>query len=233
MSKYRRIGERLHLLRGASSQEAFAKLFGLRRPVYRRYETGEREPPTTLLVKLAKHGKTTVDWILTGKNGFRTPQPLPIVMKEPGATYGDQHDLTDCRAVPILRRRLAGSPSTPIVEGDIEAYMVLPTAVAREHQYVVRIDDHSMTPLLKRGDLVGIEELSGRVESQRGRIVAVWIDKLAGLIIRRFDVDSHYWILTPENRTHRSFVIPRGQQNVRFFLIVWWIHQEEELRQPD
>ena len=47
-----------------NTQEEVAQLLNMRRQVYRRYETGEREIPVWALIQLAKYYNTTADYIL-------------------------------------------------------------------------------------------------------------------------------------------------------------------------
>lgn len=46
------------------TQEDIAQLLNMRRQVYRRYETGEREIPVWAVIKLAAYYKTSTDYIL-------------------------------------------------------------------------------------------------------------------------------------------------------------------------
>ena len=61
------VGQRIRLIRGKMNQTNFARVIGVRKQNYvSRYEGG-RIPNPGLLVKIANHGKVTVDWLLTGK----------------------------------------------------------------------------------------------------------------------------------------------------------------------
>lgn len=51
-------------------QALFAKRYGIAQPSSRRWLVGEDYPDIDKLIDLAKWGKTTVDWLLTGR-GFR------------------------------------------------------------------------------------------------------------------------------------------------------------------
>ena len=46
------------------SQQELAKLLGVSRATYSRYENGKREIPLTLLIKLADIFKTSIDYIV-------------------------------------------------------------------------------------------------------------------------------------------------------------------------
>lgn len=46
------------------TQEAIAKILGMKQPQYFRYENGYRDIPTDILIKLADYYNTTTDYIL-------------------------------------------------------------------------------------------------------------------------------------------------------------------------
>jgi transcriptional regulator with XRE-family HTH domain len=61
------VGQRIRKVRGGMTQTHFARAVGVRKQNYiSRYEHG-RIPSPDLLVRIADFGKTTVDWVLTGK----------------------------------------------------------------------------------------------------------------------------------------------------------------------
>jgi SOS-response transcriptional repressor LexA len=217
----RGIGGRLRRLRGDLSQEVFARRLGLRRPVYRRYETGERHPPIELLIKLARHGQTTIDWILLGKEDVSAGQPM--LVREPKAAYG--RAASQASAIPVLSRRAAGRPPKAITAADIELYLPLPTAWAGEGQLVITMPDDSMEPAIKRDDLVAIEPVKGRLESKEGALVAVWLREPAGLVVRRLSRDDNHWLLVPENHAHRAIVLPKKGAWPRVYRVTWWFHR--------
>ena len=58
--------ERIRALREDSdmTQKEMAKLLGMSQTGYSKYETGENDIPTAVLIKLARFHKTSVDYIL-------------------------------------------------------------------------------------------------------------------------------------------------------------------------
>ena len=56
--------KRLKLLRGEKTQEKVADDLGLSRRAYSSYETGDREPPKDVLIKLADYFDVSVDYLL-------------------------------------------------------------------------------------------------------------------------------------------------------------------------
>lgn len=77
------VGERLKKIRGDLTQQEFANIFKVKQNYISRYEAG-RIPNPKLLLKIAEYGGVTVDWILTGNSGKKTPD----MVKESTPPYG-------------------------------------------------------------------------------------------------------------------------------------------------
>ena len=56
------------------SQTKFAKLLDMSQTGYSKYETGENDIPTAILIALARYHNTSVDYLL-GLTRVRTPYP--------------------------------------------------------------------------------------------------------------------------------------------------------------
>lgn len=56
------------------SQAELAKILGMSQTGYSKYETGENDIPTTILIKLADYYQTSVDYLL-GRTKHRKPYP--------------------------------------------------------------------------------------------------------------------------------------------------------------
>ena len=56
------------------SQTKLAKQLGMSQTGYSKYETGENDIPTQILIKLAAIHKTSIDYLL-GQTNIRTPYP--------------------------------------------------------------------------------------------------------------------------------------------------------------
>ena len=57
------------------SQTALAKIIGMSQTGYSKYETGENDIPTNILIKLARHYNTSVDYLL-GLTDTKDPYPI-------------------------------------------------------------------------------------------------------------------------------------------------------------
>lgn len=56
------------------SQTALAQILGMSQTGYSKYETGENDVPTNILIKLAQYHETSVDYIL-GLTNQKKPYP--------------------------------------------------------------------------------------------------------------------------------------------------------------
>ncbi len=56
------------------SQTALAKIIGMSQTGYSKYETGENDIPTAILIKLAKYYNTSIDYLL-GLTDVKEPYP--------------------------------------------------------------------------------------------------------------------------------------------------------------
>ena len=56
------------------NQTQFAKMLGMSQTGYSKYETGENDMPTSILIKMADYYKTSIDYIL-GRTDEKNPYP--------------------------------------------------------------------------------------------------------------------------------------------------------------
>jgi transcriptional regulator with XRE-family HTH domain len=56
------------------TQQQIAKILGMSQTGYSKYETGENDIPTSILIALADYYNTSVDYIL-GRTNISTPYP--------------------------------------------------------------------------------------------------------------------------------------------------------------
>lgn len=59
---------------GDKSQQEIADYLNMHRSVYRRYESGQRETPAWVVVKLADYYKVSTDYLL-GRTDVQAPYP--------------------------------------------------------------------------------------------------------------------------------------------------------------
>lgn len=77
----RDVGRRIRKIRGELSQSDFARRIGIpNQNGVSRYEKG-RIPPPELLLRIARYGKVSIDWVLTGRasdGGSIAAEPRPV-----------------------------------------------------------------------------------------------------------------------------------------------------------
>ncbi len=62
------IGRRVREIRGFDlKQTEFAEILGISQTQLSKYERGKSAPTPEILVKLKRHSRKTIDWILTGE----------------------------------------------------------------------------------------------------------------------------------------------------------------------
>jgi transcriptional regulator with XRE-family HTH domain len=62
------IGRRVREIRGFDlKQTEFAEILGISQTQLSKYERGKSVPTPEILVKLKRHSRKTIDWILTGE----------------------------------------------------------------------------------------------------------------------------------------------------------------------
>jgi transcriptional regulator with XRE-family HTH domain len=60
------VGRRIRQLRGAATQDEFARALNISQAQLSKYELGQSALPLSLLAKLSERSGRTTDWILTG-----------------------------------------------------------------------------------------------------------------------------------------------------------------------
>ncbi|MBW2147808.1 MAG: helix-turn-helix domain-containing protein [Deltaproteobacteria bacterium] len=72
------VGARLKQIRGDIPQNTFASIFGISAQLLSKYETGRVDPTFELLITAARHGRVTIEWILTGEVKEQKPKPFKV-----------------------------------------------------------------------------------------------------------------------------------------------------------
>ncbi|MGQ3674226.1 helix-turn-helix domain-containing protein [Xanthobacter sp. TB0139] len=95
------MGDRLRRLRRAAGQTQveFAETLGVSLRAYKGYEGGEREIPTSVILKLCDMSSVTPSWILTGKKDDIDPASMEMLKQ------------TMVHGLDLLRTHSTGAPS--------------------------------------------------------------------------------------------------------------------------
>ena len=169
------LGERIALLRGTMSEEAFAKKLGIAKgkSVIESYERGESQPGAELLSVLCNLYQVHADWLLDGKG----EKYLPVNTMD-----GLDHFLAsdgELTMIPLVTARLTAGEGSFEVSGETEQRYAFRTdwlsGKGRPLDMVLmRVDGDSMEPRIADGDMVLIDQ--GKREAMPGKLFAVGID---------------------------------------------------------
>jgi SOS-response transcriptional repressor LexA len=120
--------------------------------------------------------------------------------------------------LPLVGSLAAGMPFHGLDTGSLDDtrdldWVAVPTQLAKERRFVVRVAGDSMEPLLKMGDLVVFEY--HRSPRKDGQIVIANIPEFGmdghGIeAIKRIRQDAGNWIFQSENRAYPDIVIPKN-----------------------
>jgi transcriptional regulator with XRE-family HTH domain len=92
------VGARLKRIRGDLTQKEFADILKVKQNYISRYEKG-RLPGPDLLLKIARYGNVSVDWILWGET---RGEPARQIIKEKEERYGE--DPLNQEIIKLLKR---------------------------------------------------------------------------------------------------------------------------------
>ncbi len=81
------------------TQQQMSDIFGIQRPTYSRYESGERQPDFDLLIAISKHFDVSIDYLLGKEDKPTLDEQLEGVEF---ALFGEIHELTDEEKEDIL-----------------------------------------------------------------------------------------------------------------------------------
>lgn len=199
------------------SQTDFGALFGVTQEAVSAWEHGASPDPRALL-EIAKHGRTSIEWILTGKEreqGKRPDVTKSIRIGDRPFPDGKRHQTT-----PLLRDSVISGPPKVIDEDDIAKYLLVPPILRRKNIYLMRMRDHSMTPIIKKEEIVAISEWVSDIGALKGLMVAAWLPK-EGLTLRWLSIDWGHLVLYPQNPLYEPIFVEKSE-NIRFFRVVWW-----------
>lgn len=93
---------RLNELRGNYTQVQMAQILGLPRETYRNYETGKREPPIEVLIKIANYFGVSVDYLI----GYDSKSDSSDFTSEEQKIIEQYRNIPDDRLKKLLRDQL-------------------------------------------------------------------------------------------------------------------------------
>lgn len=190
------------------TQSELGKMLGVERATVSRYETGDREPDSEVIRRLAGFFGVSVDYLLGQTDDPRPAQKI----REQQAEYlahllGDQLVSPDeMTELPIIGRIAAGEPI--YADQNIEGKeMVLKTDIAGGEYFWLRVRGDSMADKIADGDLVLVRKQTTLENGQIG-VVLVNGDEAT---IKRVYLNGDQCMLVPDNATYQPQVYPASE----------------------
>jgi phage repressor protein C with HTH and peptisase S24 domain len=219
--------------RFGKSNVRFAEKLGVSEGSVRGWVGGSHEPGAELLRKIARVGRVSIRWLLTGEGPMAlvgTSQPTPpLKIVEPKAAWfrGLRERIDAYFPVPLVEGRVAAGSPSEVSEHEVEDW--IPTIFHKdwcphpEQTVCVRVRGDSMTPTIPDGGLVAID-LAQRDPARLARsIVALRRD--GGVSIKRlFRTDDGMWVARPDNvESNEIYVLtPESVAEAILGKVVWW-----------
>ncbi|MBI3605286.1 MAG: helix-turn-helix domain-containing protein [Nitrospirae bacterium] len=201
------------------NQADFGALFGVSQEAVSTWEHGGY-PDLRILLKIARRGTATVEWLVTGKKTKKSEKRVPTE-KRPLKMGGQLFQNTKkYKPFPLLYDQVSNGPPKRITKDVVEEYLWLPPILQRKSIFLVRQKDNSMDPLLRKEDVVALSERSEETHMPKEFLAAAWLPE-DGITVRWFSSNKSQWILRSENASYPSIFIDK-KTKFRFFRVVWW-----------
>ncbi|AMD90265.1 XRE family transcriptional regulator [Desulfovibrio fairfieldensis] len=179
------LGERLKLLRGETSQAAFAASLGIPQMTLSNYETGKSEPKLVLLKTICERFRLNTNWLLFGR------EPMTIDGDSsglPDETMPPQCDV-ELKLIPLVEARISAGQGSLEVDGSSErSYAFRMDFLLRKGNpnamVLMRVAGDSMQPEICHGDVVLIDQSKRSIIP--GRIFAVGFEE--AIYLKRIDM---------------------------------------------
>ena len=163
-------------------QSDVAKLLGISRQAYSKYETGLADPSTETLRKLAEHYGTSIDYLIRGISD--RPECLPV---------------PETKTVPRIGTVSCGAPILAVENYD--TYDEVPTSVHCDFTVLAR-GDSMLGARINDGDIVYIRQQD---ECESGDIVAVLLND--EVILKRYIIANGTRMLMSENPKYLPIIL--------------------------
>lgn len=144
------VGERVRLIRGGLTCQAFGDRLGVSPGFVSEIEHGRKKPSTEMLFGLAVHFGVDINWLLRGD------APAGRIAETP-PPYGSAPARGGRRGIPLYR-----------LDQDLvsaEETITLSARFMGPHMIAVHVTDDSMVPTIPPGSLVGIDERAKAVKT--------------------------------------------------------------------
>gem|GEM_PF-3928213 len=203
------------------NQEEFASITGISRSSIGNYETNVSKPKYPDLIKIAKIGNVTLDWLLTGEESSFTP-PVTDLKTLKGSDAKPAHAVL----YPLIDKVTAGDFSANAHQENIVEYY--PVNFVRKNCFLVEVEGDSMTcddpdQSIQAGDLLLVDPVETvtpgdlvvvKLTSTRHMVKQFFISK-DGIELRSLNPSHPSIFITPDQLEYIFRVVyhqPRGRR---------------------
>jgi|GEM_PF-6475322 len=204
------------------TQKRFAEQIGISRSFLSEIEAGKVKPSVETLIGIVSLFQIDAHWLLAGASGENRIDSVAAESSSGYASEGDRRSASPM--IPLLADRVVSGPPHLISSGDIAAYLPAWGPVVQKEIYCFYLQDDAMSPLIRKGALVGVVPISTPSKKWEGKLVALWPSK-GGLTVRRLRIDRKYFIFEAENKNVPIFYLERSARPVLFGVDWWWQSQ--------
>jgi len=201
------------------NQTEFGKLFGVTQEAVSFWERGGY-PDSQVLLRIAKRGDTTVEWLLSGKKERTVKESHLINKLSLKKNASPLMNIRGYKPVPLLHDHVSNGSPKIITQEHIAEFLWLPPLFWKSNLYLVRMRNDFMDPILKKADIVGICEWFNNIRALEGIITGIWLPE-KGISIGWLSFQKKHWVLNPQNHQHSRSII-KIQKGIRFFRVIWW-----------
>ena len=212
--------------RAGLTQKRFAEQIGVSRSFLSEIEAGKVKPSVEALIGIVTQFQIDAHWLLAGASGGK---PADSMAAESSSGYTAEVDRSEpYPRIPLLEDRAVSGPPHAISDEDIAAYLPAWGPILQKEAYCFCLRDDAMSPLLRKGALVGVVPIGAPPKKWEGKLIALWPAK-GGLTVRRFRIDQKYFIFEPENKKFPIFYLERSTRPV-FFGVAWWWQSQHNVQ---
>ena len=212
------LGERIKIVRGKETQDAFASRIGVSKASLGGYERDENSPSAEAILKICSKNDISVEWLLTGTGP----------MKKGDGLEGEND--SDLIMIPMANAVLSAGSGSLETDGDSErSYAFRRDFIARKgsakNMVLMRVSGDSMEPEIMDGDVVLLDQSKRTVVP--GRIFAVGFEE--AIYLKRIDLLPGQAILKSINPAYPPVTLDLREQNgdkLRLIGQVLWVGRE-------
>lgn len=223
---YQKFCEQAEKSGGKANKAAFGKYLNASMGKLQKWEQGQVPKPDDLKLLNSLFG-FSYEWLVTGEGEMSGDKSL--------AALSDSHtdkanlipivyaalDGEDLINVPLVSAKLSAGVGSLQVDGDAESYFAFSSAFLHskgspKSMVVMRVEGDSMSPEIRDGDMVLIDQ--SQAEVRLGRIFAVGFED--AIYLKRIDKEPGKILLKSVNPAYQPIQINTGSQEADSFRVI-------------